>query len=494
MENSKINRLIKTFSKQEEKEFIKFLKSPIHNSNKNLVKLFLILQNCSKEKSKERNNETVYQKLFPEKKYDYARLRVLSSELLQKAENYLSLKLFFSDKSETKLYLLNELKNRKLNSQYRSNYREAEFYLSSFDKIDQNYFLKRYRLYHQHTDYLVSIDEQNNSTGAVIKSGENLLAFFITGFLNIAHELKIHEETFNIRFDTNLISDAAGSINFTSIISKMKQRKYPFTSVIKIYHLMFLAYIEPENDKLYYELKKLVNNTLNSFNDDEKFNLYIILESICVTKLSHGKREFYKELLSIYKDMINNNIYLATGTDHFQLILFRNMFYTALLLKDYRWCSDFIEKYSSMLHPEHREDTYNFAMAHLYFEKKNYEEALKAIYKVNHDFFVFKFDARIVMLKIFFETERYEQALSLIDSFAHYLTGNSKVPPLDKERFGNFLKHVKNIIRIKTGQAAFDEFGLKKKFDKENLISKKWISEKYSALITETEERRFIWR
>lgn len=494
MEKSKINRLIKTFSKTEKKEFIKFLKSPFHNSNKNLIKLFILLEKCAEEKKGGFDNEFIYMNLFPGKKFDYSRLRVLSSELLEKAENFISVNNFCSDKAETKLYLLKELKNRKLDSLYRTNFREAEQFLNDFKQIDQNYFLNCYKLYHQYTDYLVSVDEQNYSTNIVIKSGENLLVFFLTGFLNIAHELKIHEETFNIRFDSNIISDAVDSIDFTSIIRKMEKRKYAYADAVKIYHLMFLAYIKPENDKLYFELKKLIKNTLHSINEDEKFNLYIILESICVTKLSHGKRDFYKELLSIYKDMINNRIYLASGSDYFQLILFRNMFYTALLMKDFEWCRDFIEKYSELLHPEHRDDTYNFAVAHLHFEKMDYEEALKAIYKVNHDFFVFKFDARIVMLKIFFETERYEQALSLIDSFAHYLTGNSKVPPLDKERFGNFLKHVKNIIRIKTGQAAFDEFEFKKKFEKENLISKKWVAEKYSAIISDIESRSFVWR
>jgi hypothetical protein len=494
MKNSKINRLIKTFTKPEEREFLKFLKSPYHNTNKNLINLFLTLQKSSKEKSLSPDNESVYNKLFPGRKYDYSRLRVLSSELLQKAEQFLSVNKFLTDKAETKLYLLNELKNRKLDAHYRTNFREAENYLSTSDKIDQSYFLNRYKLYNQYTDYLVSIDEQGNSTSIVLRSGENLLAFFLTGFLNIAHELKIHEETFNFRFDSSLVSAAADSIDFNFIIRKMEQRNYPYAGIVKIYHLMFLAYVNPENDKLYYRLKKLIYDSLNSFNDNEKFNLYIILESICVTKLSYGKRDFYKELLILYKDMIVNSIYLASGSDYFQLNLFRNMFYTALLMKDFDWCRDFIENFSSMLHPDYREDMYNFALAHLNFEKQNYVKALSAIYKVNHDFFVFKYDARIVMLKIFFETSQYEQALSMIDSFSHYLNKNKKVPPLDKERFGNFLKYVKNLIKIRTGMAIFDEFEFKKNFETENMIGKKWIAEKYSEIKTELENKNFIWR
>ena len=42
--------------------------------------------------------------------------------------------------------------------------------------------------------------------------------------------------------------------------------------------------------------------------------------------------------------------------------------------------------------------------------------------KINYTFLVFKFDAKVLTLKLYYELKMPEPALSLIDSFSHFLS------------------------------------------------------------------------
>jgi hypothetical protein len=296
------------------------------------------------------------------------------------------------------------------------------------------------------------------------------------------HELLVQEEVLNIKFDFNLIEKFTDCLEIEKLMDYMEVNGFSYYPVVRIYYLMLLAYTKAEDDSYYFEMKRLINENSDLFDDYEKFNLYVIMESICLSKLSMGKKNFNANLMSLYEEMLSENNYLASGKDYFQLNLFRNMFYTAVILKKFDWSDKFIETYSSKLHPGHRENMYRFSRAVLNFEKSMYEDALREINRVNQDFFVFKFDAKVIMLKIFYELNLFEQAFSLIDSFSHFLSKNRTVPLLEKERFGNFLKHVKNLIKVKSGALMFDEFSHLRGIDIENIISKRWVLEKAEEL------------
>lgn len=64
---------------------------------------------------------------------------------------------------------------------------------------------------------------------------------------------------------------------------------------------------------------------------------------------------------------------------------------------------------------------YNFSYAHLHFTKENYQSALEYIGKVNYDLFIFKMDARVLLMKIYYELSYFEQIISLLDSTSHFL-------------------------------------------------------------------------
>lgn len=181
--------------------------------------------------------------------------------------------------------------------------------------------------------------------------------------------------------------------------------------------------------------------------------------------------------------MLAEKIYKHSNEEYFQLNLFRNIFYTAVYLREYEWTFKFIEDHVQELQPEFRENIKHLAYAYINFGKCEFETALEEITKVRYDYFAFKFDVRLLTLKIYYEMNLFEPALSLIDSFSHFLSNNKNVSVQQKESFGNFLKFLKQLVRIKSNDLIKDSIELKREINSvKTVISKNWLLEKVSEL------------
>jgi hypothetical protein len=326
---------------------------------------------------------------------------------------------------------------------------------------------------------MISRDEQLSTAPRVLKQGEHMICFSLIYLLNIAHELLNHKDVLNVKFEINLVDEYLKNFNIEGFVGYLRKNDYEYFPIIAIYYYMLLAYVHHENDEYYFKLKEHVEKYLDRFDKQEQFNLFLILESTCVTKVSSGNTEFYKQLMSVYELMLEKRLYTHTEKDCFQTNLFRNMFYTAVILRKFEWAEKFLAEYIDKLIPAQKESMFHYAQSMLNFERRNYEAALGEIIKVNHKFFFFKYDAKILMLKIYYELKEYEPALSAVDSFSHFLGKNRAVTDTDKVRFGCFLKFYRNLMKLLDGRNGQDLQKLKKEIsDSPNVISRKWLLEK----------------
>ena len=180
---------------------------------------------------------------------------------------------------------MNELKERNLDSLYKSNLKIAENLLNESGKIDLFYFYERFELETQVIDEFIARDKQSLTGERVLKQGEYLLCFFMAGILNIAHELLTFKDVLNVTFNFNLVGEVIKRFNMEGILGYMKKNDYKYSPVISIYYNMYLSYIHADKDDYYIELKNLIERNFQLFNHDEKVNLLIILENICLTRV-----------------------------------------------------------------------------------------------------------------------------------------------------------------------------------------------------------------
>lgn len=483
MLKSKFIDVLRTFTPDELKKFRLFIISPFHNKNRNAVKLFDLIRKFYPEfNSSLLEKEKLFKKLYPGKKYSDIVMRILLSDLLRISEEFLAYSSFISSGINEEKFLLGELQNRKLDTLFTKHLRELEEKLGKEGIIDSGYFYDQFQLEGAKVNFLISRDRQNESGQALLKQSEYLLDFFLFNALNIVQELNEQEEVLNEKFNPNLAREFFGKMDLTEFMNLYRSSEHKYSRIIEITYLMYLVSASSGGNELYDKLFSLVKQNIEQFTDAEQFNLMLGLESCCLAEIQSGGALTNDKLMEVYEFMLSSGVLSTEGRSMIQANLYRNIFYTAVVLKRYNWAEEFAEKYKDKLLPEQQEDMFNYTKALLNFERENYEEALQYISKVNYRFFVFKYEAKVLMLKLYYELKAFEQALSLIDSFTHFLTKNKKVPEIYKQSFMRFLKYVKALIKLTHGPGKEKEIDsevtLNKAGSENQLLNKRWILKK----------------
>lgn len=483
MIKSKVFDILKTFSPEELKGFRDFVHSPFHNRNKKVMILYEIIKKQSPVyESDKLKKENLYMYLYPGKPYNDVVMRILISDLLKLEEEFLAYLSYKKRGFNEKKYLLEELKNRNLDTLFKRNLKEYEDMLCKDNSIDTTYFFELQNLQNIKIDYLISRDKQYEAAEDVLKQGEYFIYYSMSMLLNIVHELMLQESVLNINFENNIVGKFFENLNVDNVFGYIENSNSEYGEIVSIYFHMYRAYIS-KDDSHYFLLKDSIEKYFDKFTREEKFNLLLIMESICANKISYGNEGFYSHLMQIYEMMLAGKAWGHSDTSFIQINLFRNIFFTAVILGRLNWAEEFVNKYQDRLIPEQKDSMMHFSKAILQFENGDYENAMIEINKVNYNFFVFKLDARVLLLKIFCELGLHEQAYSLIDSFNHFLANNKNVYRQDKERFGKFLKYVKLIIKYEVEYSENGLAFLEKSLNEEtSIIGKKWISDKLNKL------------
>ena len=487
MLKSKIIDVLKTFTQEELKNFRNYINSPFHNSNKNVVKLFeLIRKHGPGYDSPAIQKEKLFRKLYPSKKYSDIVIRILLSDLLKLSEDFLAYQRYIKTPLAEEMFLLEELKNRNLDSLFNKVIKEAEQHLDMAGGMNDAYFLNRYEIENLKVNYLISKDKQTGSGLALLKKGEYLVDYFLVNVMNIVQELNERAEVLNEKFSFNLTEEFIMNTSLDKVINYMKTANYSYHPIIEMHYYMYLSSLDHESDLYYLKFRESVVKNLHLFHNEEKFNLLLALESCCVSRLKTDRVKIYEDLIEVYELMLASNVFSESSKGYMQANLFRNIFYTAVVLKRYEWAEKFVYDYHDHLLPEQKNDMYNYTKALLNFEKDNFETALEFIGKVNHSFFVFKFEARVLMMKIYYELRSFEPALSLIDSFSHFLTKNKIVSDSFRDPFMFFNKYMKILIKISSENKSVDkkdlEFLKKEIQNSRHFFSRRWILEKTDEL------------
>lgn len=478
MHKSKFIEIIRTLTPDEFRQFRSFVRSPFHNSNKKVIEVVEIVKKCFDEyDSPKLEKEKVFKRIYPGKKYNDTVMRILLSDLLKLAEEFLVNTALKASPSDEMKLLLSELDMRKLHSLFDRNLKIAFSRLSEPGIINMDYYNSLYSIQSKKIDNMISRGKQPQSAEDVLLQGEYLINFFLISFINIAHELAVHEEVLNVRFEKNTISDLLENFDIGSFIETLHSKNYENAKVLKIYYGLYALYLNPGEDYSFKNIENLMLENLDLFTREEKFNLFIVLESILTS------RNAYEDLFKMYNLMIIKNILTHKESDYIQLNFFRNIFYTGIMLKEFDWTERFILENLEKLDPSQRENTKHLAFAYLYFGKKDYEKALTEINRVSYEYFAIKIDVRMLTLKIYYELDSFEPALSLIDTFAHYLANSKSVSSAYKTSFTNFLKFLKVLIKFRTGMITEYEGNLKDEIlSARELSGKAWLIEKTESI------------
>ncbi len=487
MENHKLIRLLKTFSKKEFNDFEKFVSSPSHNEGRNYTTFVRELKKYYPLfSSKKLSKENLFSNIYKGRSYSETMVNTTLSRVLKLAENFIGYNSYLKKNISAKYDYISELMNRELFDIAEKELKEYSNLLENNDGITDDWFKSKM----EYEILRVQLSYRNDKSQEAIKASLNQtdyhIRFAIIRLAHFIHNLSVENIMYNVDYKKTFTNTFITSINLDDIYCSLKDdsSKNDLDEITLIYVLWIICLLNPKQTDKFYEIKELFLKNKDKFHHHEQYNLFQALEAIAWFMIREVSREkFEPELLDLYKTRIESNI-ISPDNTHMRIILYRAILITCFYKPDWNFIDNYIIKCIPMLQEKHRENMYNFSMAHVNYYKGNFNDALKYNNKINFDMFAFKYDSRLLQFKIYYELGYFNEAYSLIDSHRHFISTNKTVSEHYKQMHTNFLNFYGKIINIKEKEKL--HISLTKLIEEitatNNVLSKTWLLEKVKGL------------
>ncbi len=473
MTKSILIELLRKFTPKEMKEFCEFVNSPFFNKNEGVIKLYEYLRKHYPDFPENKiDKKYIYGVIFPKLEYNDGFMRTLMFNLSCLAENYLSYTIFKKNYFVDKRFLLYELNNRELDRLFERNINAVTKKLQDEQIQDADFFYNKYNIEYENLYYLgrTKLDKIE----AIVKKSDvedmfsNLTCFYLvhsmnhyTYFLNI---MKLYHFT----FDTALYEEIMKALNVESYLD---------IPIVAVCYNVLMLFLKEDDSSYFYKTKELLNKYESKLTNYLLNNAYLNLNNYCKRMILKGNESFLRELFEIYKIAINRKIYPLQNEMSFRY--YTDVVETALKLKEFKWAKDFIKNKKDMLPEDSRENTYFYALSIYELENKNFEKSLELLSKVKYNDIYHKLKLRGYLTMLYYELDYGDMLLSHLDSFNHFLLGDTLISDERKEYYSSFIKFVKCLSNIKIKYKGNELMNLKEKvLQCDKLYNKEWLLEK----------------
>jgi len=478
MNKSILIELLSKFNPKEIREFGEFVHSPFFNKNEGVTKLYDYLKSqypgfdetCIEKKY-------IYAKIFPNVEYNDGFMRTLMFNLCSLAENYLSYIRYKSDYFVDKKNLLFELNNRELDRMFLKNLKAVSKKLADEPVKDADYYYNFYSIEYEHLYYLgrTNLDkiEKIVPKSNVGDMFNHITYFYLihamnhyTYFLNVM-------ELYRFSFKTDLFED---------IIKILKAERYQDVPAVGLSYNLLMLFLNEEDSSHFYKTKELLEQHEDEFNRYQINNAVMNLRNYCKRMILKGRENFRKELFEFYKIDIKKGTYPLLNDMSFRY--YTDVVETGLILKEYSFVKEFIEKYITALTHDSRDNTHSYSLALYEFAMKNFEKSLELLSIVKYNDVYHKLKYRSLLLMLYYELDYDDLLISHLDSFNHFLLNDKLISDDRKLYYSGFIKYIRHLSGLRDKEKKQDLQQLRQKVSEDQaLYNKEWVLEKIDALL-----------
>lgn len=475
MQNYKIIKVLKTFSKKEFKKFGEYVHSPYFNKNESVRLLYDALSKYYPDfKSAGLDVKKMFAKVFPKIKYDYFKINNIVSDLYKLSENYIHMIGIDKTKNRLKYILLQELTERGLEEIYENIEKNLKKEIENSKTIDENYYYDLYKFYTESLDYNVS-KKPGDHPKIIQAQFDNFLNYSNVTLMKLYMYMHHLKKQNTVEFNMEM---------FENFISYVKEKNFEDNPAYMIYKGIMVLELEKTKEN-FLNLKKAKEKYSDRISSEDFHNALLFMHSYSAEMINKKGDESYKhEEFQLVKEMIDRKIFTPVTIIYPNLI---NIFKSACEVQEYEWAENFLNKFIVNIPEKDKANTINCCYGYMNYRKQNFTEALDCFAKTNFQWFILKMFVKTLTLRIYYENGMFDQAYSFIDSFRHYLNNDRKIVEYHKSTHNKFLKYLTSLIKIKSSvksdSLALDE--LKDKIDKMENNSfgvKKWLQRKVDEI------------
>ncbi|MEO8513017.1 MAG: hypothetical protein ABI543_05630 [Ignavibacteria bacterium] len=478
MENTKLVKLLKTFSKGEVVKFGEYISSPYFNKNKNVESLGEEILNFYPDfTAVEFTKEKIYDKIFKGEKFDYFKFKNYISDLYQLAVSYLKLRTVEKREYENEITLLDELHERKLDLIYSQKERKVSDYLRNSMVKDETYYALRHQLGKINTSHF-KFRKTGYSFNHIQNEFDTFLDYSLIGLLRLYSKMLHNKNHGNINFNMEM---------FDNLWEYVKDKEFEGNPSCQIYKqtiLLELTRDEAEYRKLL-TLKEKYNENIPR---EDMYYILQFINSFSVYRLKLGDESYYNDRFMSFREMIERDF---IPSNNFLFVNFISTFTSACMAGEYKWSEDFLNRYQKGISPkEEKTNTLNYCKAFLAYRLMDFDKALEYFSKTKFKLYLMKVMVKSYSVRIYYEQNMIEQTISAVDTFRHYLKSENLMAEDQKTAHYEFLNLLTELSEIKfEGISKSSEENIELAIRKINkmqsnpLGTKNWLIEKANEMM-----------
>lgn len=484
--------IIKTFSKQEEKEFLKFISSTFFNRSKKIVQLYKVLIGLrNKFDSEELSKEFVYGKMKQIDKYSDSTMRNLLADLYILLKKYLTYKRFSIDYEKQEILFLKEAAVRKLNKQVSINLDLLTERLNNTERLSFDRFFDISEIKDiQYRHFYLTQSKFNKEN---IKTGESLLndIVFYLLFYSV-YRLIMYENDYIVL--CNNFSDKTGDSELDKlyeIFSSLDFEKIfgnnDFSlQYISLFFKITNAFRNSGSINDYDDFKKDFNSLKGNMPKRTEYDLCKLAIYFNEQRINRNEDEIsLKEAFYFVKYMVNNELYLYSDLKYINQFMFRSIANHGINNKEFKWVDEFINNNAVSLEPEKRNNAVNLARAAYHFGLNDYNEAIEHINEINTENRLLNAEAKLIMLKSYYDLGQFELLKYSTENFQKLIKADFTFGDNYKILLTNFLKYLRKLLnhKLKIGKSSDMDYYYSKLLNENNVINKLWLLKKFEDIM-----------
>lgn len=410
MKNSKLIGLLSTFSKSEMKQFLLWLKSPVHNDSKVLIQLFEEISKFYPD-FKEENIEvkTVFKKLYPHKEFVDDLMRKNISNLYNQCLEFITWQDYNQQKNMNGKFLFNALLQKQ-------QYKELIFELKTAESLNKKEKISV-------DSILQSIDITYYKSKVVFNLSEK------KGKQKNDEKNKMYRESIQAKLDAFFIDYISYYLIYMSyarvygftiengkeeMLEALYQQTDKSNYFIKIYYRLYLLQSDYSPQNLT-EIFQLINSHYQSIAPLDMHNILNILINTINDHFNFDSLEDERYRLQVYKILTIPSILFAKNPV-LNSILYSNIVLTYINLKEYEKVNEFINNYTKYLDKELQNPYKSLALARFYFAQKDYENAQTYLLKTDNLEPHLRLRTRLMLIEVYYHKSEFGLLFSLIAS------------------------------------------------------------------------------
>jgi len=493
--NSTLMTLIHHLDEKEFKTLGLWVRSPIHNSSKNVIALYDILKKKYYNHNKSPDTLSVmrYMKILPKgarqsnistrHKQD---LRQTMSRLTTQIRNFLAWEKMQENPIEHNRLVMDALSEKQLYELMHKTMKRTRKIQQTSPIHNIAYCIDNYKL--AEIDFYMNIALKNRNVADSLK--------------DVVHKLEQACLSQLLRY-YSAVSNAKRII---------KTEDFPFMEIVKNYieksgdrqeftveiYYRLLKLLEDEQTEDYHTLKSKLFEAQDAFTTNELRQFLNFMSNYCKRRLKQGDDNFLQEQFDVFLTGLESNCW-ATGV-YFSPNSFVEIVQTALSLNKLAWTDQFLLEYGEELPAHSKDNTLNYCLALAAFHKGDYNLAQKHLMYINAvEDFAYRMKFRVLLIKIYYDSHEltFDNAEehpinNEVETLRQYVlpSTNKKMSENVRQQHSNFANFFKRILSRKK-KLLFNGVLTQKNIatlqydlaELKPLIERSWLEEKIVELI-----------